>query len=446
VAVRMVLDYPTRFWERRSWRLLRRCWGRVLLAVGTAAWVLLLTAAVIGTLAVTDKRLATWLESQREWVGEFFAAMTVAAACVLFGIRARGHALMRRELRLVLFLRRFGYADATRAVSYATSRMLGSWRVMTLDDTSLTPIHVTAAIRWPLRFTWIASSLIWGTLSAVYKGLEVLFVLVITSWTVSVYSAFAIPIAVNVLGYDSAPYWAVLNRAFAGRSPVDLLRLDLPGVYAALLVPGFYLVRAVTSDQFMNRYDDFHDWLAAWPEYALATLAATAVAVIVANAAIRNASAASLGRIDGTSTIEIGTPDAISRPIKALRDASARWFGARLTIVKVATAAWRETVTTAATNAAVTLIDVSEPSEHLAWELEQLTLMRVPYIVVGQADRVNRLTPDQLSSAGWWHGRIADLLDGQEILVYESDARGQRRFARALRNRLNSLPPKFLLF
>ncbi|MEW8102774.1 MAG: hypothetical protein AB2785_13535, partial [Candidatus Thiodiazotropha endolucinida] len=50
--------------------------------------------------------------------------------------------LIRGRRRLVLFLRRFGYDEATEALSFAAASTMGQrWRLVTLDDTTVT--------RWP---------------------------------------------------------------------------------------------------------------------------------------------------------------------------------------------------------------------------------------------------------------------------------------------------------
>ena len=45
--------------------------------------------------------------------------------------------MLRRRRHAVLFLRRFGYDDATRIVTSALAVLGRSWRVVTLDDSDV---------------------------------------------------------------------------------------------------------------------------------------------------------------------------------------------------------------------------------------------------------------------------------------------------------------------
>jgi hypothetical protein len=86
-----------------------------------------------------------------------------------------------------------------------------------------------------------------------------------------------------------------------------------------------------------------------------------------------------------------------------------------------------------------TLIDISEPTENVLWELEELiTRHESTFVVIGHRDRVAALGS---SDSGLAHveRRLAALLAGREVLAYTTDRRGLKRFARALRNHLIAL-------
>lgn len=86
--------------------------------------------------------------------------------------------------------------------------------------------------------------------------------------------------------------------------------------------------------------------------------------------------------------------------------------------------------------ASAVLLDVSELSENLLWEISQLDAkFGERCIVVGHADRVRALTGAPTDPATL-EARTAQLLDGTTVLAYTTDRAGMRRFARALRNRL----------
>ena len=85
------------------------------------------------------------------------------------------------------------------------------------------------------------------------------------------------------------------------------------------------------------------------------------------------------------------------------------------------------------------LIDISEPTENVLWELEELTKrFGDKCVVIGHHERVAALaTLSPADRAGTSvERRLAHLLEGREVLAYTADARGLKRFARALRGLL----------
>ena len=105
-------------------------------------------------------------------------------------------------------------------------------------------------------------------------------------------------------------------------------------------------------------------------------------------------------------------------------------FGARLSVLTVSSAIWQETVTGIAELSAIPLIDISEPTENVLWEVEELVRRFGDRCVfIGAYDRLQELTtrePDPLME------RLSTFLDGRQVLGYKSDARGRKRFVRAL--------------
>jgi hypothetical protein len=83
------------------------------------------------------------------------------------------------------------------------------------------------------------------------------------------------------------------------------------------------------------------------------------------------------------------------------------------------------------------LLDLSDVSENVLWEIEELTRMfGARCLLVGRHDRVARFAAAETPQAGSLDERLLRLLDGHEVLAYTTDRRGMRRFARALRARL----------
>lgn len=105
--------------------------------------------------------------------------------------------------------------------------------------------------------------------------------------------------------------------------------------------------------------------------------------------------------------------------------ASRRVFGSRLVVARVADAVWRQTVISLARASAVVLVDVTSASDNVLWELGTLDENDCPRVLIGQQARLDPLDD-----------RLAEVLDGQEILAYGEGRRALRRFAGALRSRL----------
>jgi hypothetical protein len=80
-------------------------------------------------------------------------------------------------------------------------------------------------------------------------------------------------------------------------------------------------------------------------------------------------------------------------------------------------------------------IDISEPTENVLWELEELTKrFGDKCVLIGHHERVAALAalPRTGGGARSVERRLADLLDGREVPAYTTDPRGLKRFARAL--------------
>jgi hypothetical protein len=88
---------------------------------------------------------------------------------------------------------------------------------------------------------------------------------------------------------------------------------------------------------------------------------------------------------------------------------------------------------------AAIVIDISDPTENLLWEVESLkSRLGDRFIVIGDYHRIAEFAyggSDQLSA----EARLATTLDGQSVLAYTHDRRGMDRFARALRDRLETI-------
>ena len=125
MAVRIVLDGPSRGAGPRLGRVLAVVAGLPLVVAGVAG---LYGIILIGIFLVYVSPGPA--KDQRDAI--LTGAVCAAAALAGLGLGLR---LLRGRRRLVLFLRRFGFDDATRAVSFAAAGAIGrSWRLVTLDD------------------------------------------------------------------------------------------------------------------------------------------------------------------------------------------------------------------------------------------------------------------------------------------------------------------------
>jgi hypothetical protein len=131
MAVRIVLDGPGRGVGPRLGRALGVVAGLPLLVAGVAG---LYGVILIGIFFIYVK--PDQAKDQRDAI--VTGAVCAAAALIGLGLGLR---LLRGRRRLVLFLRRFGFDDATRAVSFAAAGAIGrSWRLVTLDDEKVTAV------------------------------------------------------------------------------------------------------------------------------------------------------------------------------------------------------------------------------------------------------------------------------------------------------------------
>lgn len=112
-----------------------------------AGVVLLAVALTAGAVALGLLALFTVMDPEDGADASAVVALVVAAA-VAAGIILLGLRQLRGQRRLVLFLRRFGLAEATEAVSVAIATAMGrSWRVVTLDDAEIAPVGVRSSTR-----------------------------------------------------------------------------------------------------------------------------------------------------------------------------------------------------------------------------------------------------------------------------------------------------------
>jgi hypothetical protein len=342
--------------------------------------------------------------------GGVTVALLASAALTEFA----GRRLVRRRRRLVLFLRRFGYDDATRAVLAATESVGRTWRVVTLDDASIQPV---------------------GTAPLLQRSIS------------------------------------GLTRTAAGVRRVRSFTANLAGKAYALALIGAAVAAVLLWDDVSG--EEAMGWLAAagdtvgrgaetWLRPLLIGVAVAAVVWVVSmvTMGLVGVGSRSLDTARKFSYLAVGNEADIEQTCARLAARERAVFNPRLMVARVDSTVWQPTVARLGGMSDALLFDVSKPSENLVWEMETLLGEHADRCVfIGELDTLRRYmdrTMDRTARSGRRAGharfellavapdsplgQVERLLDGRKVIGYQCDARGLRRFRRALRAVLESLP------
>jgi len=311
-------------------------------------------------------------------------------------------------------LRRFRYGDATSVATYAAEKTIGkSWRLVTLDDASAAPVGVSAARRRLLRGVGgLGSSMERADRLIDGRALGVVAILPLVIAGVA-----AVKTEVEGGGGSADPYVDIFRELASGHVPLDAVTPSLVGAFAVSI---FALALALVG---------------------VALFLAWAVILMLLIGVIASAESASEAAESAEQSKELSIENAgeIHVAVNALAAQSRMVLAPRLVVVRVASSVWQPTVKRLATAAPLTIVDVSESTENLLWEIRELRDRLGPRCVfVGERTRVARLTDPMSGSSPVpaLDAELSHLLDGREVLAYTTDARGKRRFARALRSKL----------
>jgi hypothetical protein len=216
------------------------------------------------------------------------------------------------------------------------------------------------------------------------------------------------------------PYVEILGAVFERRLPFAAVTPSLPGVFAALAIAAAISFVAL-----------------------IGTGAALILALPLSTVLFFFSSSADAVReAERSKTAVVQTVAEIRAAVWAIARRSRKVFGPRLVVLRVASPVWRDAVLELAAAASLPLIDVSEPTENVLWEVEELTKQfGSSCVLIGQHEQVTRLAallPGTSDGPESIEHRIVRHLDGREILAYTTDPRGLERFARALRGLLLS--------
>lgn len=395
MPVTVVLDYPHQHTLRRVGSEVSALIGFLLILVGLVALPTTVLLTMLGALAAQPDILGV------QWWGCPAALIIVLGPLV--GLR-----LIRGKRKLVLFLRRFGYGEATRTVTFASLKTTGRfWRLVTLDDAAIAPVGVETGTR---RFFRAASF----SGAGIARAWRTVITVDLLLW-VGAFAGLLCLIGITLLRHDD-PVALFSHFYNAG----EALSWDIPSA--------FYVLFWIAG-------------LAPWVALCMVVLLLLTVPVLGFYAFFRATSDA-VRQAEEAKAGEIRSADQIGAVTGWVAQRSRNVFSPRLVVLKVDSSVWKETVSSLASLASVPLIDVSEPTENILWEIQELTgQFGARCVFVGHYDRVRRLAApaEEAPSPGALNERLAMLLDGHEILAYTTDRQGVKRFARALRAKLQSL-------
>jgi hypothetical protein len=423
MPVRVVLNHPRGFFFRRLWQRVATLVGAVILVVGIAASIVAVPSTFLTVAWFMDENVDIELGNGRMLsADEILLAAGVSIPLAFFGV-SRGLRLVRGGRTLVLFLRRFGYDDATSAVTFAVTRTIGrSWRLVTLDDLEIAPLGVPTGTKWLFRAVRVTGAAIKG---AVDLLLRVFPTAQLGLWVIVGLDLVRVRIwerAQSVQAWTAVldPYFQIIATTFDGRLPIDEVGLHLPGAFALLAVVLAGMVIGLG---------------------AALTAAPLAWAVGAVLLFFFSFPADAVHEAELSKTREIRSAGDIGVAAAAVTEKSRRVFGPRLVVLRVASDVWRQTVSRFATESSVSLVDVSEPTGNLIWEIEELTVRRrTRCVFICQHDRALEIAASgSAPDSRPLDADVARLLELEEILAYTTDRRGQRRFARALRSALLSM-------
>jgi hypothetical protein len=312
---------------------------------------------------------------------EPYVALAVSLALAVVCL-ILGRRLARGKRRLILFLRHFGFNKATQALTFALATVIGrSWYVVTLDDAEVTPMGVRKGVR--------GSSIVVGIIAF-------MIVAALLYW---IFGGGLMNMGEEAAGQSNLDLGAAIGAAIA--SAFAIL------IFGALALFGVTIFAPVAI---------FSWWI---------------------NAIVR--------RAEQSKTVEISETRKIEPAAHLFSRQGRRIFGPKLMVARVASAIWQEVVSRIATESSSVVIDISEPTESLLWEVTTLKpQFGSHWILVGERDRLNNMAtaiPGQHSPIDQ---RLLDLLDGEDVLAYSSERSSRKRFARALRARLISLSTRHL--
>jgi hypothetical protein len=423
MPIRVVFDYKGHQTSHAIVRSIERTIGGLLALIGLLATVVAIPA---GLVAIGD--ILAVLNHEQVFEPGFplrriEAAFAASVFIAILGLKY-GRRLVRGRRSSVLFLRRFGFDGSMQVVTYAVANSIGvSWRLVTLDDDEIAPVGVDTTS----RLVFSAGERLTALAKFAGKGVMVGF-----QWTISaMWGVVALQAA--LIAYSGTwhramtdgtvdRYARIFGSVMERRIPVEYFGLTLPGAFAILATAAAFL--------FVGLIVVFFSLLALLPLIGIVVFASS--------------SAEALHKAEAGKTARVMEAKDIDAAVHTISNRGRETFAPRLVVLRVASAVWQPTVSALADAASATIIDISELTENIAWELSELqragSLDRC--IFIGEADRVvlpaeGGATP---AGAGSLESRVAAVIGDRPVLAYATNRKGMRRFTRALYGMLLDVP------
>jgi hypothetical protein len=412
----IILDEPEGRSSHSVEQTLGRTLGRLLIGIALLATTVAVPATImlagfsltwIGGNGAGAAKASPWNVPATELALAWAISMAIAAVALRSGLW-----FVRRDRGVVLFLRRFRYDDATRVVSFAVSTTIGSrWRIVTLDDAEITPMGASEAARRLFAVGGVA----WRRFSSLSMalGLRLFPAVVMAAWLVVALEVFIAPSWNAFLNSGTAErYMHALTAVVLNRSPpITDIGPSLPGIFALLVTvgTGAFVIMIITG---------------------VAALFAVPLAGVIA---FLSSSARAVDAAERAKTIDVCNVDELDHVANDITTRQRTVLIPRLTVLRVSPEIWQLAVQRIAASAGLVVIDVSEPTENVLWEIAELQpAFGARCIFIGQHDRLRALAAVQHAPDGSLHERCMRVLHGRAILAYTTDIGGSERFARAL--------------
>lgn len=339
---------------------------------------------------------------------DVLAAGVLAFLLLVVGVPV-GLRLARHGRSVVLFLRRFRDAEAMGVLSAAAAGTFGGfWRVVTLDDGRIAPLGAAAGTRRLLRGL---------------KGLSVVVRRLSTELIPVGSACFLAAAGVVGLRFLETGEWdlEMVSRslphenAFLGliAPPPQPLGPDLPTLCYLLIVGGIVLVGT-----------------------GLAAGAVVMSSVLfLGPAALASLAADDVERSQIRRRALIADGEDLAQAAVEVVEGSRKVLAPRLVVLGVDDGWWQQSVAAFAEVAAATVVDISEPSENVLWEVQRLLAAGTRLVPIGHVPELQAVY-DVTPQPDPWAARLEELLDGKDVLGYHLTWFGRRRFIRALQSSL----------